>query len=376
MKKIAVFLTGFAISVACYAQPDVTTAYNLNDEMKYEEAATYIDKALNDPKAAAKVKTWRYRGIIYFNIAKDPVLSAKYPSAAKTSQESFFKSMEIDGKKEYLEDTRANLSDLQGLVLNNANTAYTNGDFCSAAEHFKSSSDISSKFDLIDSTGIFNAAYCYDKCGKITEAISGYTRCGEIGYNVPLVYLYISDLYTRDGKKEEGKKVMSEARAKYPKDVELLRGEVNLLLTEEKFAEAEQLLLSLTEKEPKNETVWFVLGVTYEKLGRVEDQEKSYRKAIEMKSDYYDAYFNLGAVYYNKGVAILKECDKIPPREVAKYDDCVAKSKVDFSQAVSTLEAAYKLQPNEKDVISALMEAYARVENTEGVARMKALLQK
>ncbi len=369
-------MTGFVLAIASYAQPDVTTAYNLNEQMKYEEAATYIDKSLNDPKAASKVKTWRYRGIIYFNIAKDPNLAAKYPNAAKTSQESFFKSLEVDTKKEYLEDTRANLSELQALVLNNANNAYTKGDFCSAADNFKSSSDISSKFDLVDSTGIFNAAYCYDKCGKSAEAIAGYNRCGEIGYNVPVVYLYISDMHLRNGNKEESKKVLSAARAKYPKDVELLRGEVNQLLQDEKFVEAEQLLKSLTESEPKNESVWFVLGVTYEKLGRAADQEAAYKRAVELKPDYYDALFNLGAAYYNKGVAVLKECDKIPPREIAKYDDCVAKSKVDFAQAVSTLEAAYKLQPKEKDVITALMEAYARVENTEGVSRMKAELQK
>lgn len=376
MKKITVFLTGIVIAISAYAQPDVTTAYNLNEQGKFEEAATYIDKSLNDPKAAGKVKTWRYRGIIYFNMAKDAALAAKYPNSAKISQESFFKAIEIDTKKEYLEDIRVNLSELQTVVLNNANTAYSKGDFCSAADNFKSSSDISGKFDMIDSTGIFNAAYCYDKCGKNEEAIAGYNRCGEIGYNVPVVYLYISDIHLRKGNKEESKKVLSAARAKYPKDVELLRGEVNQLLQDEKFAEAEQLLKSLTEKEPKNESVWFVLGVTYEKLGRVEDQELAYKKAVELKPDYYDALFNLGAAYYNKGVAVLKECDKIPPREAAKYDDCVAKSKVDFAQAVSTLEAAYKLQPKEKDVISALMEAYARMENQEGVNRMKAELQK
>jgi tetratricopeptide (TPR) repeat protein len=376
MKKIALFLMVMSIAVVGFAQPDVTTAYNLNMQMKFEEASTYIDKAINDPKAASKVKTWRYRGIIYYNIARDEALSVKYPKAAITSQESFFKSMELDPKGEYLEDTRANLNDLQLLVLNAANTAYGKGDFCSAADNFKSASTISDKFQLIDSTAIFNAAYCYDKCGKSAEAIAGYTKCGEIGYNVPVVFLYISDIHLRDNNKEESKRVLSAARAKYPKDTELLRGEVNQLLGEEEYAEAEQLLISLTENDPKNESVWFVLGVTYEKLKKTTEEVEAYKKSIALKPDYYDALFNLGAAYYNKGVAVLKECDKIPPREAAKYDDCVAKSKVDFGNAVSHLETAYNLKSTDKDVISALMEAYARMENMEGVKRMKDLLQK
>ena len=113
-------MTGMALAIVGFAQPDVTTAYNLNKEMKYEEAATYIDKAITDPKASAKVKTWRYRGIIYFNMANDPALAAKYPKAIQTSQESFFKSMELDPTGEYLDDTTANLNDLQALVLNGA----------------------------------------------------------------------------------------------------------------------------------------------------------------------------------------------------------------------------------------------------------------
>ena len=368
-------MTGMALAIVGFAQPDVTTAYNLNKEMKYEEAATYIDKAITDPKASAKVKTWRYRGIIYYNMANDPALAAKYPKAIQTSQESFFKSMELDPKGEYLDDTKANLNDLQALVLNGAQNSYAGGDFCSAAINFKSAAAISDKFQLVDSTAIFNAAYCFDKCGNNEEAIAGYNRCGEIGYSVPLVYLYISDIHLRAGNKELSANVLANARAKYPKDVELLRGEVNQLLQDEKYAEAEQLLKSLTDRDPSNESVWFVLGVTYEKLNKVPEQEAAYKKAIELKPDYYDALFNLGASFYNKGVAVLKECDKIPPREMAKYDDCVAKSKVDFGNAVSNLETAFNLRSTDKDVISALMEAYARMENMEGVKRMKALLQ-
>ena len=104
--------------------------------------------------------------------------------------------------------------------------------------------------------------------------------------------------------------------------------------------------------------------------------ECAYKKSIEVNPNYFDGLFNLGASYFNKGVKVInEECDKIPPREQAKYDDCVAKSKVEFNKAVEFLERAYNIQPTDKDIISALKEAYVRIGNTAGEEKMKAALK-
>jgi len=376
IKRISLLVVAFTAVVSAHAQADVTSAYNANKAEEYDKAVTYIEKALTDPKATGKEKTWRYRGNIYLNVARSPKFAAQYPNATQLSKESFFKAIELDASNDYTNENKLALSELQGIVLEQAGKQYEAGDFCHAADNFTISNDISSKFAIVDSAAIFNTAYCYDRCGKTDLALAGYTQSAKIGYNIPSVYIYISDIYTREGKTEEARKVLTDARAKYPKDVELLRSEVNMLLGEQKYDQALEQLKSLSESDPNNETIWFVLGATYEKLGKVPEQEAAYKKATDIKPDYFDALFNLGATYYNQGVEKLKECDKIPPREQAKYDDCTASANVQFNKSIEYLERAYNQQPADKEIMSALMEAYVRVGNTEGQKKMKDGLSK
>jgi tetratricopeptide (TPR) repeat protein len=374
MKKISFLIVGALISMNVFAQPDVTSAYNANKAGEYDKAVGFIEKALGDPKANVKEKTWRYRGMIYSNGSKDPSFVAKYPGAAQTAKESFFKAMEIDSKNEYILENQGALAELQVVFLDMAQKEFQKEDFCKAAEGFYSSKEISEKFNILDSAAIFNAAFCYDRCGKTEQALAGYAKSAEIGYNVPDVYMYMAEIHTKSGDKDKAMKVLTEARAKYPKDSNLLRTEVNVYLTDNQYDKAEALLKSLAENDQKNETVWFVLGVTYEKLGKKAEQESSYRKAVEIKPDYYDALFNLGAMYFNDGLEKEKICNEIPPRETAKYNDCTSQCKILFGKAVEFLERAQKLKPQEKEIMSALKDAYYKAENMDGYNKMKTLL--
>lgn len=376
MKKICLLIFSIMVmfSVA-FSQADVTSAFNANKAGEYDKAVTFIEKALSDPKATAKEKTWRYRGNIYLNVLQNPQFSSKYPQAAQLAKESYFKAMELDNGNDYLNENRAALVSLQENILTSASKQYEGGDFCGAADNFFISGEISNKFGVLDSASIFNNAYCNDRCGKHDLAIAGYKKSGEIGYNVPEVYIYISDIYTKLGKIEDAKSTISMARAKYPHNSELLRSEVNFLLNDQKYDQALELLKSLSQQDNSNETIWFVLGATHEKLGNIDEQEKAYKKAIELNPTYYDALFNLGATYYNLGVEKLKECDKIPTREQARYNDCVAHGDVFFTKAVENLEKAYNQKPTEKEIVSALMEAYARTGNIEGSKKLRAELE-
>jgi tetratricopeptide (TPR) repeat protein len=376
MKKTGIFLLGlFSVSLA-FAQPaKQTSAFNANKDGKFEDAATYIEEAASDPKVTAKEKYWRYRGDIYLNIAKDPALSAKYPKAMATASESYFKGMGLDAKGDYANEYRAGLGDLQSLLIGKAEVHYNAEDFCNAADEFIMASEISKKYNIVDSAFIFNAGFCYDRCGNAEKALAAYKYCGELGYKVPDVYNYSSEIYTKAGQREEALRVLSDARAKYPKDANLLRSEVNIYLNDGSYDKAESLLLSLTETDPSNESIWFVLGVTYEKLNKKDQEEAAYKKALELKPDYYDALFNLGAMYFNDGLEKEKICIEIPTKERAKYEDCMAGCKTLYVKATEQLEKAYSLNDKEKEVISALKDAYYKCERMEDYARMKALLK-
>jgi tetratricopeptide (TPR) repeat protein len=374
MKKLMILAIIIGLAGTAFAQPDVTTAYNLNNQGKFEEAMTYIEKAAGDTKATSKEKYWRYRGNIYLNIAQDAALAAKYPDALIIAVQSYKKSKELDKYGDYATEVQTSMGNAQRLTNEKGDKAYSAGDFCTAAKSFELALEISDTYSILDSAFVFNTAYCYDRCGESAKAISGYQRCASINYNVPAVYVYIAEIHLKNNDKEAASKVLAEARAKYPKDADLLRTEVGIYLNDGNYEKAEQILTALTETDAKNETVWFVLGVTYGKLGKKTDEENAYKKSLELKPDYYDALFNMGAMYFNDGLETEKTCAEIPPREKDKYNDCIARVKTQFTRSVEILERAYNVKP-EREIISALKDAYYKTERMEDYERMKALLK-
>jgi tetratricopeptide (TPR) repeat protein len=376
MKRILMISAVLSMALHAYAQPDVTSAYNANKQGDFAKAVEYIEKAINDPKASVKEKTWRYRGDIYRNVLNSPDLSSKYPDAVTLCMDSYLKSMELDNKKDYIKENSMALDNLRLFVLDLAIKQYQSNDFCNASNNFATGRNISQKLGAIDTVSIFNGAYCADRCGKSEEALAGYAESVRLGYNLNQSYVSMVDIYTNMGKKDEAKKVLSEARANNPKDSDLLRAEVNLYLKDEKYDQALGLLKDLTIQDPKNEIIWFVLGITCEKLGKFDEQESAYLKAIEINPKYYDALFNLGITYYNKAAKEYNECSKIPRGQEAKYDACVESANVTVAKAIGYFEAAYAEKPTDKEIITALKEAYVRVGNLEGKKRMEDALKK
>jgi tetratricopeptide (TPR) repeat protein len=375
MRKTGLLFLALALTISSIAQ-NVTSAYNANKSGEYDKAVGYIEEAIKNPKDAGKEKTWRYRGNIYYNIANGSKWADQFPNAITLAKESYFKALEIEPVGGYSDETKAGLIELQKLVLLQASTQYNAKDYSKAGDGFVTASDISTKFAFQDSVAYFNAANAYDLSGRKDEALVYYKKAAELGYNIPDVYVYMADLLNAQGKKEESDKLVSDARAKYPDNAELLRLEVNRMLTDKNYAEAEKLLLALTEKNPKNEMFWIVLGSTYEKLEKSADAEGAYKKALELNPNNFDCLYNLGALSYNNGANYFKaECEKIPNSQRAKYDECVGKCQVHFKQAVTYLEKAHAINPNDADLMVSLKEAYIRTENEEGILRMSKMIK-
>lgn len=375
MKKLFFLMLTIGLAGSALAQPDVTTAYNLNNQGKYVEAMEYIEKAASDLKATSKEKYWRYRGNIYLNISLDEALAAKFPDALSMAVDSYLKSKMMDKYGDYAGEVQASMSNAQQLANVRADKAFNSGDFCAAAKNFEMALGIGDAYGVPDSAAVFNTAYCYERCGDTTKAISGYERCVTIGYNLPSAQVRMAEIYLNKNDKAAATKILAEARARFPKDAELLRTEVSIYLGEGDFAKAEQILTDLTVSDPNNVSVWFVLGVTYGKLGKKADEMNAYKRTLEIDPNYFDALFNMGALYFNDGLEAEKICAEIPTAERSKYNTCIENVKLLFEQSVASLEKAFAIN-QDREVMSALKDAYFKAERMEDYSRMKALLAK
>ena len=53
--------------------------------------------------------------------------------------------------------------------------------------------------------------------------------------------------------------------------------------------------------DPQDAEAYYNLGVIFRELGKLEEAEKSYRKAILLKPDYAEAYSNIGVIFKKLG---------------------------------------------------------------------------
>lgn len=380
MKQLALAI-GILFSIQALGQKEVVSAYNANKDGDYRKAATYIEQAILVEKAASKDKTWRYRGEIYLNIAADPEVSAEYPNALVLAKESYEKAREVDVKGRYERECIEGLGRVQIMASNNGINFYNTEAFDLAGNSFDIAASVARTVDMVDTMAVYNAALCYEKAGMTDLAIARYYECAEIKYQVPNVFLFISKLYRDAGDDEAALETLKNARKDYPREQSLIIEELNIYLTSGDFERAKTNLQLAAEQDPNNEILWFSLGSVFDNLGNSEEAISAYLKAIEVKADYFDANYNLGALYFNQAVQGINAAnDMWKPRMTNKEAAAQKKLETDakelFNTAKPYLEAAFAINPEDLQTIRSLKDIYARTGEDDKFLQMNDLLKK
>lgn len=380
MKQLALAI-GILFSIQALGQKEVVSAYNANKDGDYRKAATYIEQAILVEKAASKDKTWRYRGEIYLNIAADPEVSAEYPNALVLAKESYEKAREVDVKGRYERECIEGLGRVQIMASNNGINFYNTEAFDLAGNSFDIAASVARTVDMVDTMAVYNAALCYEKAGMTDLAIARYYECAEIKYQVPNVFLFISTLYRNAGDDEAALETLKNARRDYPREQSLIIEELNIYLTSGDFERAKTNLQLAAEQDPNNEILWFSLGSVFDNLGNSEEAISAYLKAIEVKADYFDANYNLGALYFNQAVQGINAAnDMWKPRMTNKEAAAQKKLETDakelFNTAKPYLEAAFAINPEDLQTIRSLKDIYARTGEDDKFLQMNDLLKK
>ncbi len=371
MKKSITLLAIAALPVMVAAQPDVVSAYNSNERGEYEKAAEYIEKALTNDKAVTKEKTWRYRGMIYNNIAVNEELAPRYPDALPKAYESIKKAMELDARGSYENE---NIVSMKFVMLQSLNTGilkYNDQAYKEAADLFELSNSVStSVFDSTFVLAVYNAGLSYEKSGNLDKAISYYTAAAETGYLVPDIYVIMVNLLSNADRTQEALDMAKMAREKHPRNRGLILEELNIYLREGRLEEALSNLEIAVEEDPSNEILVFSKGSVLDNLGKSDEAREAYEKALEINPDFYDALYNLGAMYFNKGAEKINAANEVPPKQQKLYDQLRAEATEWFAKAQPIFERAHEIKPEDLSTVRSLRDIYARTGNDDKFLEM------
>jgi Tfp pilus assembly protein PilF len=375
MKKLSllIILAGFAYG-ANAQNAEVVNAYNYQRFKEYDKAKISIDKAILDPKTGISAKTWYYRGLIYQDIEESPDAATKAvdSQALDKSIESYLKALELDTKKAYAEDIKKRIPFLQNRYVNNGITAYRAKEFQSAADNFMKSADLSEKlYSKIDTGLLFNAALAALNARNVPVQKQLFTRLIDLKYPEVEVYRSLSNLYMAEKDTAKGLEYIALGRAAFPGNNSLMIDELNVYMAR---GQSKQMISKMEEAanaDPSNKTLWFALGATYDNMGKRENAETSYKKALSIDSVYFDALYNIGAMHYNAGVEVYNKVKDLPMSKEKEYNAGKAKYTASFNKSLPYLEKALELQPSDLNTLASLKEVYAKLDKLSKSSEMR-----
>ena len=193
------------------------------------------------------------------------------------------------------------------------------------------------------------------------------SRKGEIFKNIALILL-------DQGKGEEAKKAILDARKANPEDISLLITEADFYLKEKDFTNYTRLVNEALEKDPNNKQLVFNLGVISADSNKLDDAEKYYKRAIEIDSGYFDAYLNLSELKLRSEKSLVEQMNKLgtSAADNKKFDELRAKQIANYREVLPYLEKAYQLQPSNDGARKTLMSVYQALEMMDKYKELKA----
>ena len=200
---------------------------------------------------------------------------------------------------------------------------------------------------------------------KNQEAVELYKKAIELGYTSEgNAYSNIDQSYKALGDTESGLPYLEQGFTKFPKNQNILIALINYYLNKnEDPAKVISYIDKAIQDDPSNASLHFAKGAIYDKLTDFDNAVVNYQKAIEADPNFFDPYFNIAALYYNKGVKFLEEANKVPAKELEKYDSLIAAANIEFRKALPFIEKANSIRPEDKSTVETLKNIYFRYRN-------------
>ena len=350
----------------------------------FNEARTLIKGALENAETKDQAETWYVAGFIenqQYDAERTKQILGQQPNepvmydALFSILPYFEKAYELDQqpnekgkvKPKYTKDIKSILSANHIGLFNGGAYYFDQKDYKKAYEFFNQYLDITelpmfegTQTATKDSTFMtvqFYAAVAATQIGDSKIAISALERAKDTPYRQYDVYQYLCYEYEQAKDSVNLEKTLKEGMEKFPEESYYLLSLINNYIYSNRNAEALEYLNTAISKDPNNAQLYDVMGRVYETgMKDYAKAEEYFKKALDMDGDNADILSNLGRVYYNQAVQQQTAANEITDQ--AKYQEELAKAKDLFTKAMPYFEKAHQINPEARDVMTALRGIY------------------
>jgi len=370
---VILFATAF---IHVHAQKNkLQTAYSALNIKELDRAKEAIDLAAEHAETKGDAKTWYYRGKIYLAINDNrEKFKDLDPESAEKAYMGFLKCLQLDKDGVYKKNTN-NENNADGLlimcavrVFNKASIDFNNKDFEGAARHFSELYDafVYDKEKSLPRSNITNESLTYNlyrvylASGNKAKAKEYLQKLIDIKYKSPDIYLDMSQLYFEEKDTAKGISYIDMGRNLFDDNMDIINAEIRVYVAQGKMDVLLEKVTKAIVSAPDNEVLQWIQAKVYEQKGELTKAEEGYKKAIEIKPDYFDALYNLGALYFNNGVAWNNKASNLPLNASAKMKEYDANAEKEFSNSLLYFEKALTVNDVDRTLLRALKQLYLR----------------
>ena len=350
--KYVLLASAILISVATFAQKDqIKAAEKALKAGKSQEAVTILMEAeslMANAPDVEKAQFFFVKGNSLLDLANKNIDANTNLSLAAKAYQDLIAAEKSSGKVKFSTQAAASITDIKFKLINGAIAdskvdKHTDSakklydaylldkkdtiNLYYAASTYVNAKEFDKALDLYDNLKTLNYSgkgTSYFAVNKLTTQEDFFTSLQERDRMVKLgthekprtevipskrgeIYKNIALILVQNGKIEEDKKAISVARITNPDDASLTLTEANLYLDTKDFDMYKKLIAEVLAKNPNDADLTFNLGVISGNAKNFVDAEKYYKRAIEIKPDYINAYLNLAIMKLDGDKVIFED---------------------------------------------------------------------
>jgi len=383
MFKKIVYLLVFTLSVSAFSQKsDITSAIIALDNKKDLQAAKkWIDVAAEKfdngamlkPKFMAKY--YHYRGLVYLKLFQESINSEDKNldrfAFLRVSTESFL--TDAVANSNYSKKSINQLNICSYLFQEGAYQDYENDNFKEALSKFSEAISInsSSAIQKVDTFNMYNAALMAFQANQYDKSVLWSKKLVELDPLDSRFHMRLINAYSEMGDLELKLEAIQYARVSIPESKEIIFEEVNYYLTSGQNDLLLESLDNAVKSDADNPILHHALAGTYMQLKDLEKAEKSYKQALLLDPDYFDAHNNISIIYVDKANEFRDLA--METKKDALYNKYKAKERDFLLKALPHLEACLILSPTNLEVVASLKSLYYYFDKVKEMKAMKEL---
>ncbi len=319
------------------------------------------ESAQNDKKTKKWPETWAIKAYLSSYVA---ILDGNEGNANKYYDQAI---AAIDSARR-LDKFQANTRLILAAVYNinikkqdKANTAFKNSDFAAAFNMLREVSDFFPK----DTALAINTALAAQNVRDFDQALVYFKRAKDSGVKNPTVFQNMASIYTSKFEHELAIRTLEDGLKINGEDANLTSSYINLLLDNERYADAMKVIESTLRVDKGNKLLYFLYGYLNQNNANYSTATLAYNKALAIDENYFDAIYQTGLAYVDSANETLKSNKSEERQKFSSY----------INRAEIALLQAHEINQNDKPTVQLLIDIYTRKNKLDKVQELKSKLE-